>query len=475
MNLDANRVWKEASSLLERELSVKDFQTWIRDLRPRRVEGNVLTLGAPFGLYRDRIRKEFLPAIENAVSMVARTRCRVAVVVDEDGGEGRPFAASSRPPAAWPSKAKTPVMGGKASRNGSAFPGGAGRARTFENFIVGEANRMAYLAARHVVDGSLGDINPVFLYGGVGLGKTHLLSAVRNALRASGGRVLYYPGEEFTRRMVDALHEHRMSEFRREFRLADALLIDDVQCMVDKKRTQQELAEAFNLLHAAGKPIAFASDRPPSEIQTFEQGLKNRFQGGLITELRPPDKTLRTTILRAKLREAGIPLEEELVNRLSIILQGSIREMEGVVANLRLASAGCEGRMEDAVLETVIAPFLKTNGPVSLDTVIDTVGWAFGVSREEILSRSRTRRISTPRHVAAYLCRRLTGSSSTEIGYALGGRKHTSVLRADKGVRDRACDDPGFANRLRDLERMLGGVGPAPRNRGSRPEGSSPT
>ncbi len=452
MNIDANRVWKEASSLLERELSVKDFQTWIQNLRPRRIEGGVLTLSAPFGLYRDRVRKAFLPVIENAVSTVVRARCRVAVVVDEDGGEDRPIAVASGPAVSWPPKAKPPTKAATATFGGGVRP------RTFENFVVGEANRMAYLAARHIVDGSLGEANPVFLYGGVGLGKTHLLSAVRHALRSSGGRVLYYPGEEFTRRMVDALLAHRMTEFRREFRLADALLIDDVQCMVGKKRTQQELAEAFNVLHAAGKPIAFASDRPPSEIRTFEQGLRNRFQGGLITELRPPDKTLRAEILRAKLSEAGIDLDDGLIDRLSVVLQGSIREMEGVVANIRLASSGCEGRVEDAVLETVIAPFLKTNGPVSLETVIETVSWAFGVSREEILSRSRTRRISLPRHVAAYLCRRLTGSSSTEIGDALGGRKHTSVLRADKGVRDRACDDPGFASRLRDLEQMLGGA-----------------
>ncbi len=447
--VDASRVWKSASSLLEKELSVKDYETWIRDLRARSYDDNTLTLEAPFGLYRERIRSQFIPALERAVSAVVEEHCRVALYVDEKSAETR----MQRPAA--PALVQHRVH--RAPNRHSSTLAPRLKTRTFENFVVGDSNRMAYLAAQNIVDGSLGGVNPVFIYGDVGLGKTHLLMAVVHALRSRGGRVLYYSGEEFTQLMVDALKNEKMDRFRREFQLADALLIDDVQCMVGKKRTQQELGHAFNLLHAAGKPIAFASDRSPNEIQTFEQGLKNRFQGGLITELRAPDKGLRASILRSKLKDNGIELADSLIDRVAALLSGSVREIEGVVANIRLAASNSGGQIEDAVVDAVIAPFLKSRGPVTVETVIETVGWSFGVSREEILSRARTRRVSLPRHVVAYLCRKLTPASSTEIGDALGGRNHTSVLRAEQWIRERACDDPGFAGRLGELERMLGG------------------
>ena len=315
---------------------------------------------------------------------------------------------------------------------------------------------MAYLGARQIADGQINGGNPLFLYGGVGLGKTHLLLAIANHLKSRGRKVLIYHGEEFTRRMVDALRLDRMTAFRREFQIADALLIDDIQFIGGKKRTQQELFHAFNLLHGAGKPIALASDRGPGELEAVENGLKSRFQGGLLADLAPLDRELRSRILKVKAREARLTIGESLLENIASRMNGSVRDIEGLVLRLKAAATHQECELDERLVEQLIAPYVAASAPVTLDKIVDTVAWVYGISRAELLSRDRSRRVAWPRHVAAYLCRRLTNASLPEIGEVLGGRNHTSVLRAVRSVNDRVSGDAAFASRLREIEAMLG-------------------
>jgi chromosomal replication initiator protein len=428
--------------LISKELPEKDYETWILELNPASFEDDTLTLEAPFGLFRDRVRQAFLPAIERAVSVAADRRCRVAVVVGSFGGT-RPTTREKPRPAG--ERAVRPAAGLAARKS-------------FENFIVGESNRLAWLGAQQLADGKVQAGNPLFLYGGVGLGKTHLLHAISNRLRKRGRRVLYYQGEEFTRKMVEALRLDRMEHFRNEFKLADALLIDDVQFIAGKKRTQQEFYHAFNLLHAAGKPIALASDRGPSDLEALEYGLQSRFQGGLLADLAPLDEDLRIRILKAKAREAGLGLADRVLERIAVRLQGSVRDIEGLVLRLRAATTHQGADLDERLIETLIAPYVASSAPITLDKVIDTVAWVYGITRAELLSRDRSRRVAWPRHVAAYLCRKLTSSSLPEIGEVLGGRNHTSVLRAVRSVADRVSGDAAFASRLREIEGMLGHI-----------------
>ena len=442
MRSEAAKLWGEACSLIAKELPENDYETWIAELNPARFEDDTLTLEAPFGLFRDRVRQAYLPAIERAVSVAADRRCRVAVVV---GGIGR-----TRPMGALrPRPAASHVVRRLSGINAR---------KTFDNFIVGESNRLAYAGARQIAEGKVVGGNPLFMYGKVGLGKTHLLIAIANHLKSQGRRVLYYQGEEFTAKMVEALRTDKMSSFRREFQVADALLIDDVQFIAGKKRTQQELYHAFNLLHAAGKPIAFAADRGPNELETLEQGLKSRFQGGLLADVRPLDDELRARVLKAKAKEAGLEVAGDVLESIAGRLQGSVRDIEGLVLRLRAAAAQHEGVLDGPTLEALIAPYVVTSAPVTLDKVIDTVAWVYGLTRSELLSRDRSRRVAWPRHVAAYLCRKLTGSSLPEIGDVLGGRNHTSVLRACRSVEDRVSGDAAFSSRLREIASMLGQV-----------------
>lgn len=459
-NTEAERLWAGACALIEDKVSEKDFQTWILELGARSFDGETLTLEAPFGLFRDRVKQSFLPVIESSVASAAKRACQVVVVVGQFGMSSAAHRARATRPSVQTSQAQ--------ARPTAAKPKPL-REKTFESFLVGEGNRLAYLGARQLAEGSPREGgNPLFLYGGVGLGKTHLLLGVAHSLRSRGKRVLYYQGEDFTRRMVEALQGGRMDAFHREFRGADALLIDDVQFLAGKKRTQQELYHVFNLLHQAGKPIALASDRPPDELENLERGLQSRFAGGLLADLGPLDRELRLRILKGKLGEAGIHLEDHILERLAVQLQGSVREIEGLVSRLRAASNHQSLPLDDGVVETMITPYLSRRGPIDLDVVIDTVAWVHGLTRDELLSRDRSRRVAWPRHIAAYMCRKLTAASLPEIGHALGGRNHTSILRAVRSVAERQSGDAGFAGKLQQMEKMLGS---SPALRGRVPAG----
>ncbi|PIR83118.1 chromosomal replication initiator protein DnaA [Candidatus Kaiserbacteria bacterium CG10_big_fil_rev_8_21_14_0_10_56_12] len=441
-NFQAEQLWERVLPIIKPDVESKDFVTWIAELRPASWDGETLTLEAPFGLFRDRVKQSFLPAIQSAVSSVVRKPCQVSVAVGAFGampsthrghnGHGKPAASSSQTTVA-PRQRERPM-------------------KTFEGFIVGEGNIMAYLGAKQLAEG--GWASPLFLYGDVGLGKTHLLHAVEHALHERGRRVLYYQGEDFTRRMVEALRLQRMESFHREFRNADALLIDDVQFLAGKRRAQQEFYHVFNLLHSAGRPIALASDRQPDELENLENGLRSRFQGGLLADLAPLDRELRLKILGTKLKEAGVNLDNHVVERLSLQLQGSVRELEGLVSRLKAASSVVS--LNDQALDTAIVPYASRRGPVDLDIVIDTVAWVYGLTRDELLSRDRSRRVAWPRHIAAYMCRKLTSASLPEIGHALGGRNHTSILRAVQSVSEKALDDAAMAAKLGQMEKMLG-------------------
>ena len=434
----------QACSLIEKEITEKDYQTWILELNATAFDGSTLTLEAPFGLFRDRVKNSFLSTIEEAVRSAAKQQCSVAVVVGAYGGAGPSTRERYRS-----------AVGRRAPRR--AAKGAPGREKTFDNFIVGDGNRLAYLGARQLAEARATEGgNPLFLYGGVGLGKTHLLMAIARALRGAGRRVVYYQGEDFTRKMVEALRQQRMDAFHAEFRKTDALLIDDVQFLAGKKRTQQELYHVFNLLHEAGRPIALASDRRPEELENLEAGLASRFQGGLLADLAPLDRELRLRILKSRLKESGVQIDDHIVERLAIQLQGSVRELEGLVARLKAASTHQSLPLDDGVVETMVTPYIGRRGPIDLDVVIDTVAWVYGLSRDELLSRDRSRRVAWPRHIAAYMCRKLTSASLPEIGHALGGRNHTSILRAVRSVADRQAGDAGFAAKLAQLEKMLG-------------------
>lgn len=441
--VDTNRLWQEACERLKGRVSEKDLEVWIMELGTRSFDGNLLVLEAPFGLFRDRVMQSFVPAITTAVSEVARTSCTVQVVV----GSTKP--ATTRP--------HSRTVRRRDGRSSAPAASGDVTERSFSSFIVGESNRMAYLGARQLVEEGLTEGgNPLFLYGNVGLGKTHLLTAIRNALRARGEKVLYFQGEDFTRRMVEALQARTMDRFHRELTSCDAIILDDVQFIAGKKRTQEECYHTFNTLQQLGKPIALACDRHPDELTELVQGLASRFEGGLLCELGALDAKLRLSILNTKLAEANVIIDPHLVERIATQLSGSVREIEGLVTRFRAAAVEGSPVLHANTVDTMVAPYIPRRRPVNLTTVIDTVAQAHNLTREELLSRDRARRVAWPRHMAAYFCRKLTRASLPEIGEALGGRNHTSILRAVRAVATRERADVAFTITLKQIEKLIG-------------------
>lgn len=445
----AESLWSSACRQIKGELSEKDFQTWVLELEPRSFDGTTLVLGAPFGLFRDRVKQSFLPVIETCVSAAAGCACQVTIEIGQL--KNRPTArrehphqwTTSRKRAGVPTPAKVRPL----------------RDKTFDDFIVGESNRLAYLGTRQLAEGTAPEgSSPLFLYGGVGLGKTHLLLATAHSLRSRGKKVLYYRGEDFARHAIGSLENRRTDAFPSEIRTCDALLIDNVHLFLDSNRVQQELCRVLNLLRQIGKSIVLTGDRSPAELDGFDQELQDHLTRGVFIEVAPLDCELRLSILRSKLAEKGLKLEKHLLERLATQLQGSVRELEGLASHLQAVGNHELFAVSGELLENLILPHLSRRGPADLDVVIDNVAWMHGLTRDELLSRDRSRRLAWPRHIAAYLCRKLTKASLPEIGVALGGRNHTSILRAVRSVAERQLHDASLAGKLHQMEKVIGSV-----------------
>ncbi len=445
----AEALWATACGEIESRLSEKDFHTWILALEARSFDGQTLVLGAPFGLFRDRVKQSFLPVIETCVSVAAKCACEVTIEI----GQLKNLSATRRErPLRWtpsPKRAGVPTSAKVRSLH----------EKTFDGFLVGESNRLAYLGARQLAEATAPEGNNLlFLYGGAGLGKAHLLLATAHALRSRGKKALYYRSGDFVRHATASLESGRTDVFHAEIRTCDALLLSKVQLLSGKQQVQQELCRAMSLLHQDGKLVVITSDRSPAELDDFDPELQRQFASAPFLEVGPLDQELRLRILRTKLTEKGLRLEEHVLERLATQLQGSVREIEGLASHLQAANGQELLATDGEQLETLILPHLARRGPVDLDVIIDNVAWMHGLTRDELLSRDRSRRIAWPRHNAAYLCRKLTKASLPEIGVALGGRNHTSILRAVRSVTERQLNDSSFASKLQQLEKAIGSV-----------------
>lgn len=422
--MKAEQAWLAASGQLQMEMPKASYDTWVREAEFLSYEDGLFIIGVPNTYARDwldgRISStvtRMLTGIMNrtvSVRFVVWQKGNVAAEVEEEvEAEGEdPHVLQSRP---FQSKMNTRY--------------------TFDNFVVGASNRLAHAASMAVAERPAEAYNPLFLYGGVGLGKTHLLYAIGNACEKRDLQVLYVSSEEFTNDLINAIRTHTTQAFREKYRRIDVLLIDDIQFIAGKESTQEEFFHTFNTLHGQDKQIVISSDRPPKALVTLEERLRSRFEWGLTADIQHPDFETRVAILRSKADRAGYRLPDDLLETIARRVQSNIRELEGALTRIVAFSDLSGLSLTPQLVDSALADLLPRRKEVQADDVVRAVADVFGVTIDRIMGRDRSREVALPRQVVMYLLRS-ENISLPQIGDALGGRDHTTVMYACDKVAD---------------------------------------
>jgi chromosomal replication initiator protein len=328
---------------------------------------------------------------------------------------------------------------------------------TFENFVVGPSNRLAHAAALAVAEKPAHAYNPLFLYGGVGLGKTHLLHAIGHACALRNLNILYVSSEEFTNDLISAIRSQTTQSFRGKYRLIDVLLIDDIQFIAGKESTQEEFFHTFNTLHSQDKQIVISSDRPPKALVTLEERLRSRFEWGLAADIQPPDFETRLAILGYKAERAGYHLPIGTLDLIARRVQYNIRELEGALTRIVAFSDLSGLPITPQLVESALADLLPRRKEIQQEDIVRTVADTFGLTMQRILSRDRSREVALPRQIAMYLLREDANFSLPQIGNALGGRDHTTILYGCEKVADMLERDDRLRRRVVEIRKQLYG------------------
>jgi chromosomal replication initiator protein len=453
--MDAKQVWRAALGELQVSLSPANFETWLRDTALAGVDDNRFRISVPNGFAKDWLETRYRSLISQTLARIVGYSVQVEFFVGpgdpstEVAGGDDAAADPARPapqPAAQP-HAPSPQVRLESTRVGGE--GGASNINpryTFANFIVGSANRLAHAASLSVAERPGHAYNPLFLYGGVGLGKTHLMHAIGNQVAAKfpRKRVVYATSEKFTNEFITSIQQGKIDEFRNRYRRIDLLLIDDIQFIADKERTQEEFFHTFNAIHEDGKQIVLSSDRPPKAILTLEERLRSRFEWGLIADLTAPDLETRIAILRAKAEEGAVPITSDVIEFIARKVVSNIRELEGalnrIVAYASMGAMPISIELAQAVLSNVL--YNPKKRQITPERIARAVSEYYGVDMEQLRGQKRDKAIVMPRQIAMFLMREETDVSLLRIGAELGGRDHSTVLHAcDKITRESAGND----------------------------------
>jgi chromosomal replication initiator protein len=433
--MEAKQVWRAALGELQVSLSPANFDTWLKDTQLVEIdEDDRFRIAAPNGFARDWLDNRYRTLISQTLARVVGHSVSVEFVVADASGAVPIQVHTDGDLQALPPASAT----GNTVNLNSRY--------TFNNFIVGSANRLAHAAALSVAERPGHAYNPLFLYGGVGLGKTHLMHAIGNAVATKfpRKRVLYATSEKFTNDFINSIREQKMEDFRGRYRRIDVLLIDDIQFIADRERTQEEFFHTFNTIHEAGKQVVLSSDRPPKAITTLEERLRSRFEWGLIPELTPPDLETRIAILRSKADDQLNRIPGDVIEFIARKVVRNVRELEGalnrVVAYASMSGMPINNELASAVLSNVMYNPKKRS--ITPQKIVRAVADYYGVNLDQLRSSKRDRAIVVPRQLALYLIREETDISLLRLGAELGGRDHSTVLHAyDKITRELGEND----------------------------------
>lgn len=425
------KMWKEAMSMLETELTSVTFKTWFSPLKPSKYVSGVFYLEAPNAFYKEMVDTRYSALIKNALSMIDPSVQSVKLLVESEETEP-PEKQTSQPSGELPEKV-----------SGLLNP-----RYSFEHFVIGENNRFAHAASVAVAESPSKKYNPLFIYGGVGLGKTHLMQAIGNYVAEynKNRKVIYISCEGFTNEYINSIMNNTNPQFREKYRNTDLLLIDDIQFLTGKEETQEAFFHTFNELYENDKQIVITSDRPPKEIQKLTERLRSRFEMGLITDISAPNFETRMAILRKKAESYDGDISDDILSYIAENIHSNIRELEGALTTVT-AYAKLHGKpVTLATAKEAMKDLLHTESIViDIPYIKETTAKFFDVDAGELDSKKRTKKVTQPRQVAMYLCRELTDNSFPKIGEAFGGRDHSTVVHACQKISEELSKESEFS------------------------------
>jgi chromosomal replication initiator protein len=453
MQASAEKIWGSAQQQLRSMLSADTYNLWFAQLRVSILDGNSLILEVANDFCEVWLKDNYMGLLQDVVALSAGRQLQVKFKVNS--GVGSPAVALPQPP--QPKAKAAELVSDRNAHHTSEL--NFNPKNTFETFVVGNNNNFAYAAAQAVAQAPGKSYNPLFLYGGVGLGKTHLLHAIGQhvASNKKGARVAYLSSEKFTNEYIDAIQNNQLVKFRKKYRQTDVLLIDDIQFLAGKERIQEEFFHTFNALHEGHKQIVLTCDRPASEIQNLEHRLVSRFEWGLVTDLQPPDVEMRLAILQKKAQLMSVALPEEIMNFLANRIRTNIRRLEGALIRVASYASLTGKKLTLEVVESLLREVLHEEGrfSISIEVIQKRVAEHFDIRLADMTSKRRPENIAFPRQIAMFLSRQMTESSLSAIGEAFGGRDHGTVLHACRLVKDRMEVDPNVRQVVSYLEKQL--------------------
>lgn len=436
-----DELWEEALGQLREKLGNQNFETWIQPIRMRAREGTEITLEVPNKFFRDWLMEHFLTSIQETLSILSQQNIKLSVTVNQQLQKGR--ALEKKPEREKP----------KPSRVNNLIP-----KYNFENFVVGASNQFAHAASLAVANQPGDHYNPLFIYGGVGLGKTHLINAIGHRVveKRPALKVFYLSSESFMNELIGSLRRDRMDEFKSRFRNVDVLILDDVQFIAGKERTQEEFFHTFNSLYESRKQIIITSDRFPKEIPSLEDRLRNRFEWGLIADIQPPDMETRVAILQKKAELEGVQLPHEVALFLASHIDSNVRELEGSLTRLGAFGSLTKAPITIDLAKEVLQNTLRgAHRELTIENIQKTICDYFDIKMGDLKAKRRTRNIALPRQVAMYLCRKYTSTSFPVIGHKFGGRDHSTVIHASKTIEKKIKEDSHMEATIDKLEKNL--------------------
>lgn len=443
-------LWDKALASIKTKLSKPSFETWLKSTKADSLDDDTLVVCAPNEFARDWLESQYLGLITEVVQDLTGSELNVKFTIPQNGYENDiDYEKRRKNTIAKP----RPALGAKTMLNPKY---------TFDTFVIGSGNRFAHAASLAVAEAPARAYNPLFIYGGVGLGKTHLMHAIGHYVteHSPDAKVVYLPSEKFTNEFINAIRDNKDIEFRNKYRNVDVLLIDDIQFLAGKEATQEEFFHTFNTLHEESKQIIISSDRPPKEIPTLEDRLRSRFEWGLITDITPPDLETRIAILSKKAKADGLNIPNEVMLYIANQIDTNIRELEGALIRVVAFSSLINQDMNADLAAEALKDIIPSSKPktITIHDIQKSVGEHYNIRLEDFAAKKRTKSIAFPRQIAMYLSREMTDFSLPKIGQEFGGRDHTTVIHAHEKISKLLNTDNELKESIETIKNELKGV-----------------